>query len=94
MHKIHRTKNITAPNNINGYQYTVPVASSVVINDAWNASYKEHRPWLLRGINTPYRWHRPWLLMMHKMHPTKDITAPNNINGASIHRTGGIERGY
>jgi hypothetical protein len=42
MHGMHPTKDITAPNNINGYQYTVPVASSVVINDAWNASYKEH----------------------------------------------------
>jgi hypothetical protein len=27
----------------------IPVASAVVINDAWNASYKEHRPWLLTG---------------------------------------------
>jgi hypothetical protein len=51
----------------------------VVINDAWNAFY---------------RWHQAWLLMMHGMHPTKDITAPNNINGVSIHRTGGIERSY
>jgi hypothetical protein len=42
MHGMHPTKDITAPNNINGYQYTVPVASTVVINDAWNASYKEH----------------------------------------------------
>jgi hypothetical protein len=57
----------------------VPVALAVVINDAWNALY---------------RWHRPWLLMMHGMHRTKNITAPNNINGASIHPTGGIERGY
>jgi hypothetical protein len=46
MHKMHPTNDITAPNNINGYQHIVPVASSVVINDA------------------------------------------------SIHRTGGIERGY
>jgi hypothetical protein len=91
---MHPTKNITAPDNINGASIH-------------RTGYGMHRtggilPWLLMihkmhrtdNITRRVRSAHRVTLMMHGMHPTKNITAPNNINGASIHRIGGIERGY